>query len=296
MTNGYSISAAFPYTSRYVEVLGSTMHYVDEGVGDPILFLHGQPTSSYLWRNIIPYLSPLGRCIAPDLIGFGKSGKPDIEYRFFDHLQYIDAFIEALELDRITFVIHDWGAGLGFHHAMRHEANVKGLAFMEPVFAPIPSWDDFPAPLRETFRGFRTPDVGWNMLVDQNVFVEQILPGAIVRQLTDEEMETYRAPFREPASRKPVWRWPNELPLAGEPADVVAAVSELNAWLQQTALPKILFHAQPGVIMPPAMVEWCRAHLSNLTTVDVGEGMHYLQEDNPHAIGAGLAEWYRRLE
>jgi haloalkane dehalogenase len=279
-----------------VDVLGSKMHYVEEGVGDPILFLHGQPTSSYLWRNVIPHLSPLGRCVAPDLIGFGKSDKPDIEYRFFDHVRYIDAFIESLELQNITLVVHDWGAGIGFNHAMRHEGNIKGLAFMEPVFAPIPSWDDFPEALREVFRGFRTPDVGWDLLVNQNVFVEQILPAAILRKLTDEEMDTYREPFLDVTSRKPVWRWPNELPLAGEPADVVAAVSEFNAWLQQTKLPKILFHAQPGAIMPPAMVEWCRAHLSNLATVDVGEGIHYLQEDNPHAIGAGLAEWYRRLD
>ena len=179
------IPTDFPYESRFVEVEGSKMHYVEVGSGDPILFLHGQPTSSYLWRNVLPHLAPLGRAIAPDLIGFGRSDKPDIEYRFVDHARYIDGFIEALGLDRLTFVIHDWGSGLGFHWARRHPERVRGLAFFEAILAPIPSWDDFPAELRDVFRGFRSPETGRSLLIDQNVFIEKVLPGAVVRGLTE---------------------------------------------------------------------------------------------------------------
>jgi haloalkane dehalogenase len=289
------MSAEFPFKSHFVEVEGSRLHYIDEGEGDPILFLHGNPTSSYLWRNVIPHVTPFGRAIALDLIGMGKSDKPDLEYRFFDHVRYVEGFIEALELENVTLVVHDWGSGLGFHYASRHEDNVKAIAFMEAILAPLSSWEEFPAGARETFQAFRTPDVGWEMIVNQNVFVEQVLPGAIIRTLTDAEMDRYREPYLEPASRKPVWRWPNELPIEGEPPDVVEAVATYNEWLQQTELPKLLFHATPGAIVPPPLVEWCRENLSNLQTVDLGAGIHFLQEDHPREIGAELANWYRTL-
>lgn len=295
MTTTSEISAAFPFEPHYVEVNGSKMHYVEQGAGDPILFLHGNPTSSYLWRNIIPHLSSLGRCIAPDLIGQGKSDKPDIEYRFFDHVQYVEGFIQQLGLSNITLVIHDWGSALGFHYASRNESNVKGLAFMEAILMPVPSWDAFPEDFRQTFQAFRTPDVGWDMLVNQNMFVEQVLPGAMIRKLSAEEMDTYREPFKDPGSRKPVWRWPNELPIAGEPADVVQAVTTYNQWLQQTSLPKLLLHATPGALVPPPVVDLLKQSLKNLTTVDVGPGIHFLQEDNPHGIGSAIADWYKGL-
>ena len=289
------ISSAFPFESNFVEVAGSKIHYVAEGDGDPILFLHGQPTSSYLWRNIIPHLTGSGRCIAPDLIGFGKSDKPDIEYRFFDHAKYVEGFIAALNLKNITLVIHDWGSGLGLHYAMRNESNIKGVAMMEAIIAPIPSWDDFPQDFQQMFRGFRTPEVGWDMLVNQNMFVEVVLPNSVVRGLTEEEMKAYREPFLDPASRKPVWRWPNELPIAGEPADVAEAVASYGAKLARSSLPKLLFYGTPGAIMPPPVVESCKANWSNLETVDIGPGIHFLQEDNPHLIGEKTAEWYARL-
>jgi haloalkane dehalogenase len=289
------ISAEFPFESRFVEVEGSRLHYIDEGEGDPILFLHGNPTSSYLWRNVIPHLTPYGRVIALDLIGMGRSDKPDIEYRFFDHVRYVEGFIAALGLADVTLVVHDWGSGLGFHYASRHEENVKGIAFMEAIITPLSSWDEFPAGARETFQAFRTPDLGWEMIVNQNVFVEQVLPGAILRTLTDAEMDRYREPYLEPASRKPVWRWPNEIPIEGEPPDVVEAVAAYNMWLRETELPKLLFHATPGAIVPPPVVEWCRENLSSLKTVDLGAGIHFLQEDHPHEIGAELANWYRTL-
>lgn len=295
MSSPQSISAEFPFQSRFVEVHGSNMHYVEEGEGDPILFLHGQPTSSYLWRNIIPHLAKSGRCIAPDLIGFGKSDKPDIEYRFFDHAKYIDGFIEKLELKNITLVIHDWGSGLGFHYANRNKDNVKALAFMEAILTVIPSWDMFPPALKDLFQAFRTPEVGWDMIVNKNMFIEQVLPGAIVRKLSDVEMSTYREPFSDVGSRKPVWRWPNEIPIEGDPADVNEAVNNYSQWLQESELPKLLFYATPGALIPAPMVEWCRQNLRNLTAVDIGQGIHYLQEDNPHTIGEELAGWYRGL-
>ena len=290
------IRAGFPYESQYADVLGSSIHYVDEGSGDPILLVHGTPTWSYLWRNVIPHLSSIARCIAPDLIGMGRSDKPDIEYRFFDHARYFEGFIEKLQLKNITLVIHDWGSALGFHYAMRHEDNVKGLAFMEAILAPVRSWDVFPADLREMYQTFRRPKVGWEMIVNRNVFVEKVLPGAVLRQLTEEEMGYYREPFKDRASRKPLWRWPNEVPVAGEPADVAQAVETYSHRLRESELPKLLLYATPGAILGAPMVDWCRRKLKHLKTVHVGPGIHFLQEDNPHLIGAELADWYSSLD
>jgi haloalkane dehalogenase len=289
------ISAAFPFESRFVEVKGSKIHYVEEGSGDPVLFLHGNPTSSYLWRNIIPHVSSSQRAIAMDLIGMGKSDKPEIEYRFFDHYEYVDGFIKALGLENITFVVHDWGSGLGLHYARQNEGNVKAIAMMEAILAPVPTWDDFPPDFVATFQAFRAPDVGWEMIVNQHMFVEGILPAAIVRDLSDEEMDRYREPYVETASRTPLWRWPNELPIAGEPPDVVDAIATYNGWLQETEIPKLLFHATPGAILPPALVEWCVANLKSLDTVDLGQGIHFVQEDHPHQIGEALADWLGRI-
>lgn len=295
MNTQQSISPDFAYKSNYLEVHGARIHYVDEGSGDPILFLHGNPTSSYLWRNVIPHLTSLGRCMAPDLIGMGKSDKPEIEYRFFDHARYLDGFIDKMRLRNITLVLHDWGSALGFHYAMRHKSNIRGLAFMEAILLPVPSWEMFHPDHKEIFQGFRTPELGWDMIVNKNMFVDQILPEATVRKLSEEEMNHYREPFKEPSSRKPVWRWPNELPIEGEPADVVEVVESYNRWLQQTDLPKLLFHGNPGVLNTAPVLEWCKQNLKHLKSVDIGEGLHYLQEDNPHLIGAELANWYKSL-
>ena len=295
MSQARTISADFPYRSHYIEVHGSQLHYVDEGSGDPILFLHGNPTSSYLWRNILPYVTPLARGIALDLIGMGKSDKPDIEYRFFDHITYVEGFIERMGLKNLTLVIHDWGSALGFHYAMRHEHNMKGLAFMEAIMAPAPSWEVFPAESKELFKAFRTPEVGWDLIVNQNIFIEKFLPAGVVRALTEEEMNRYREPFKDIKSRKPIWRWPNEISIAGEPPDVTEAITFYNQKLQESELPKLLFYATPGAIMPAPIVERATAHLKNLNTVDVGQGIHYLQEDHPHLIGSELARWYRTI-
>ena len=290
-----AISADFPYTSHFVDVHGSQIHYVEEGSGDPILFLHGNPTSSYLWRNIMPHVQGHGRCIAMDLIGMGKSDKPDLEYSFFDHVKYVDGFIEAMGLKNLTLVIHDWGSALGFHYAMRNESNMKALAFMEAIMMPFASWEAFPPEVIEALQAFRTPEVGWDMIVNKHMFVEQMLPAMVVRDLTEAEMDHYRAPYTDPQTRKPLWRWPNEIPIAGEPANVVAAVEAYSQNLQQSELPKLLFSSTPGAIITTEMVEWCQQHLSNLKVVDIGPGIHFFQEDNPHGIGTALANWYTSL-
>lgn len=292
MTNP-EISADFPFESNFIEIQGSKMHYIDQGQGDPILFLHGNPTSSYLWRNIIPYLSKLGRCIAPDLIGMGKSAKPDIEYHFSDHVTYVESFIREMGLKNITLVIHDWGGALGFHYASRNPGNIKAIAFMEAIM--MPEWEVNSEQARDLFKAFRTRDVGWNLLVNKNLFIEGVLPGGILRDLTEAELNHYRQPFIDPKSRKPIWRWPNELPIAGQPTDTFAAIKTFNQWLQQTDLPKLLLYATPGAIFPASVIDWCRENLKNLKTIDIGSGGHFIQEDNPHQIGQELAAWYQNL-
>ncbi len=285
------ISAAFPFASRYADVLGSRMHYIEEGEGEPVLFLHGQPTSSYLWRNIVPLVSPHARCIAPDLIGMGRSDKPDIGYQFADHARYLDTFIEGLGLERVTLVIHDWGSGLGFHWAKRHPDRVRGIAFMEAILEPA-TWAGFRREFRLPFRMMRAPGVGFLMISVANVFVKQILPQSVVRTLTTEEMEVYSAPYPTVASRRPVRQWPTQIPIDGHPAVMHEIVSAYNAWLQQTDVPKLLLHAQPGAIVTPRLVRWCRDSLKSLETANLGEGLHYLQEDHPRAIGERVARWY----
>jgi haloalkane dehalogenase len=292
--NNQDISPFFPYASHYQEVAGSRIHYIDEGSGHPILFLHGNPTSSYLWRNIIPYLTPLGRCIAPDLIGMGRSDKPSIGYRFEDHARYIEGFIHKMGLRHITLVLHYWGSALGFHYAMRHQENVRGVAFMEAILKTM-SWRDFPRGFKMGFRLFRTPLVGWIMIAVLNMFVERIMPKAIVRTLTEDEKKHYGEPFRRVKDRGPVWRWPQEIPIGGKPADVAAIVEDYSRKLQTSDLPKLLFYGDPGGIIDSKVVSWCEESMKNLKSVNIGRGIHYLQEDNPHLIGRELADWYRRL-
>jgi haloalkane dehalogenase len=287
------ISAKFPFKPNYIEVCGSKIHYIDEGRGRPILFLHGNPTSSYLWRNILPYLKSKGRCIAPDLIGMGKSDKPDIEYRFFDHVKYIDEFIEKMSLKDILLVVHDWGSSLGLFYSMRNEDNVTGIALMEAILMPIDSWELFPPNVRKIFQDFRTPDLGWDMIVNQNFFIKKVLEkhGAL-RPLSEEELAYYREPFQKKEYRKPLWRWPNEIPIEGIPRDIVKVVGDYNRWLQRSNIPKLLIYGQPGTLIPKPVVDWCIQKLSNLKVVNIGPGIHLLQEDNPHSIGQEIVKWF----
>jgi haloalkane dehalogenase len=280
-------------------VLGSIMAYREAGSRNaPVaLFLHGNPTSSYIWRNIIPHVAPVAHCIAPDLIGFGQSGKPDIAYRFVDHVRYLDAFIEASGIASAYLVAQDWGSALAFHLAARRPDLVRGLAFMEFI-RPTPNWDEFlqlPA-ARETFRKFRTPGEGERMILEGNAFVERVLPGSVKRKLSDEEMAVYRAPFPTPQSRLPTWRFPNELPIGGEPADVCALLEQAHAALRASRYPKLLFAGNPGALISPAFAEQFAATLTDCRLVQLGAGAHYLQEDHPDTIGRSIAAWIGEIE
>jgi haloalkane dehalogenase len=276
-----------------LNILDSTIHYREAGAGDPIVFLHGNPTSSYLWRNVIPRLEGEGLCLAPDLIGMGESGKPDIGYRFVDHARYVDAWFDALALSRVTLVVHDWGSALGFHWASRHSDRVAAIAFMEAIVKPL-TWGEWPEKAREVFRGFRTAGVGEKLIFERNVFIENVLPGSILRKLTAEEMDMYRAPFRDPKSRTPMWRWPNEIPLEGEPKDVVEIVRGYGRWLAASEVPKLLLAFEPGAILGAELVDYCRGYFRNLEIRHLGQGSHFVQEDAPEAIGDAIREWRRR--
>jgi haloalkane dehalogenase len=277
-----------------VATLDSWMHTREAGDGGAIVFLHGNPTSSYLWRNVMPRLESDGRCLAPDLIGMGKSGKPSIAYRFVDHARYLDAWFDALSLERVTLVLHDWGSALGFHWARRHPDRVAAIAFMEAIVKPL-TWGEWPERAREVFRGFRTPGLGEKLIFEKNVFIENVLPGSILRKLDPEEMDAYREPFHDPKSRTPMWRWPNEIPLDGEPRDVVEIVGAYGEWLGQSRVPKLLLAFTPGAILGAELVEHCRRHVRNLEIQHLGRGSHFVQEDEPEAIGAAVRDWRRRV-
>ncbi len=286
-----AISADFPYESRYIEVLGSRMHYVDEGDGEPILFLHGNPTSSYLWRNIIPFVTGNYRAIAVDLIGMGQSAKPELDYTYQDHKRYLDGFIEALDLRNVTLVVHDWGSVLGFDYAIEHDDNVVGIAFMESIIPPA-----FPRsePMGGALGRYRS-DAGEDLILEQNQFVEQILPRSVIRGLTDEEMAYYRAPYATPESRLPTLQWPRELPAAGEPARNVEVVTRIGQWMQRTDVPMLFLWARPGALNNEGFAEAMVARVTNIQTAFVGEARHFMQEDQPEMIGRTIADWRRRI-
>ena len=279
-----------------VEVLDSTMAYRQAGNSEApvVLFLHGNPTSSYIWRNILPVIAPVGHCIAPDLVGFGQSGKPESDYRFGDHVRYLDAFLDRAGVKSAFVVAQDWGSALAFHLGARRPDFIRGLAFMEFI-RPMPTWDDFHRDQVDTFQKFRTPIVGEEMILQGNAFVETVLPAATARTLTEEEMAVYRAPFPTPETRRPTWRFPNELPIAGQPADVYAAMEEAHRALAQSSYPKLLFVGNPGALVSPAFAESFAKGLKNCRVVYLGSGRHYLQEDHADVIGAHIKEWLIEL-
>lgn len=289
-----TISAADPNQRKRVKVDGVEMAYVDVGAGEPIVFLHGNPTSSYLWRNVIPHLTGLGRCLAPDLVGMGDSGRtPDGSYRFVDHARYLDGWFDAIGLKRdVTLVIHDWGSALGFHWAHRHQASVKAIAYMEAIVRPVSS-AEWPEAARKVFMGMRSP-AGEEMVLKNNVFIERILPGSILRKLSDDEMAVYRKPYIEAGeSRRPMLTWPRQIPIDGEPADVTAIVKAYSEWLATSSIPKLFINAEPGAILIGAQREFCRGW-PNQREVTV-RGSHFIQEDSPHEIGDAIAGWRRTL-
>jgi haloalkane dehalogenase len=295
---------------RKISVLDTIMAYVDTDTptqhlkrnASPVtvVYLHGNPTSSYLYRNIIPHVSPIARCIAPDLVGFGNSGKmPSNTYKVRDHVRYFGAFMDAVvpeeELGSLFLVIHDWGSALGFDWSRKHEKRIAGLIFMEFIPAHL-SWDDFAPDPRELFRKFRNGDEGRKMIIDENIFIDVVLgQSGTVRTMTDVEMRHYRTPFLEPAMREPVYQFPNEIPFDGAPLDVAEMVETYQSWLLQSDVPKLMFWAEPGALIPIPKAEWFLKHLKNVTGVNIGPGTHYVQEDNPHLIGEQTRMFVQRV-
>jgi haloalkane dehalogenase len=288
------ISAADAYERHRIAFLETEISYVDTGAGEPVVFLHGNPTSSYLWRNVIPHVEGLGRCLAPDLVGMGDSGAaPDGSYRFVDHARYLDAWFEALGLTNVTLVVHDWGSALGFYWAYRHPERVRGIAYMEAVVRPL-TWEEWRDESRQIFQDLRS-EAGEEMVLEKNLFIEGILPSAVLRDLTEEEMDVYRRPYLEPGeSRRPTLTWPRELPINGEPADVVSIVDDYSKWLAQSDVPKLFVNAEPGAILTGSQREFCRTW-PNQEEVTV-RGAHFVQEDSPHEIGEAVATFVRRTE
>jgi haloalkane dehalogenase len=286
------ISAEDHYPRRRVSVLDSEMSYVSVGNGHPIVFLHGNPTSSYLWRNVIPYVSDLGWCLAPDLVDMGRSApSPGGAYRFVDHARYLDAWFETLDLrQNVTLVLHDWGSALGFHWAARHPERVRAIAYMESMVQSR-DWEDLPASRAQIFRDLRSPK-GERMVIDENVFIEMLLPKLIIRALTEAEIDAYRLPFIKPESRWPTLIWPRELPIGGEPADVVKIVQDYGQWMRRSPLPKLFINAEPGSLAIGRAREFCRSW-PNQQEVTV-PGIHFIQEDSPHEIGSALARFVRQ--
>ena len=294
MTQGQQVSAKNPYARHRINAGGVEMAYIDAGQGDPIVFLHGNPTSSYLWRNVIPRLEPSGRCLAPDLAGMGDSAKTaDGSYRFADHSRYLDRWFGAVIPEgQVTLVVHDWGSALGFHWARRHPDRIKGLAYMEAIVQPL-TWAGWPEQARQVFQGFRSP-AGEEMVLERNLFVERVLPGSVLRGLTEEEMAVYRRPYLEPGeSRRPTLTWPREIPIEGQPADVAEIVADYGQWLSKSDVPKLFVNADPGAILTGPQREFCRSW-PNQREVTV-RGRHFIQEDSPDEIGAAIAEWHSSL-
>lgn len=286
--------ADFPFEPNFVEVHGSKMHYVDVGEspeGEAIVCLHGNPTSSYLWRNVIPHLQTRGRVIAPDLIGMGRSDKPDIGYRIEDHAHYLQGFMDALNLQKITLVIHDWGSALGFDFAAKNPSRVHGIAFMEAV-TQVPKWSELPKAHRSMFGTFRNPILGRLLIQGLNFFSATVVPKSVLRAMSDEEKSAYTAPFPNWKSRKPTYVFPNEIPFDGKPADVAERIDHYASWLASDASPpKLLLWCKPGAITPKREVERLESAWSNLKSVYVGSGLHFIQEDQPTAIGTEIVRW-----
>ena len=293
------ISETHSLDLKSAKVMGSKMTYLEAGEGEAVVFVHGNPTSSYLWRNVIPYVSEGYRAIAPDLIGMGGSDKPDIAYTFEDHRQYFEGFIESLGLSKVTLVGHDWGAALAWDYARRNPKQVDRLAFMEGVLPPTfpqPSFEAMGEEMGGMFRAFKDEVQGHEMVIKNNMFVEEVLPGFVSRPLGEEARSVYGAPYVKEADRAPTLAWPREVPIAGAPPSTVNALTEISAFMGETQMPVLLLYADPGVVTPPAAVPWFVEKIENIETGFVGQGLHFIQEDQPDAIGREVADWLRRTE
>lgn len=280
------------YSSHYIDVLGSKMHYLDVGQGNPVLFLHGVPTWSYLWRNIIPAFEDHARCIAPDLIGFGKSDKPEIEYRVFDHIRYIEAFIQALNLKNITLVLHGWGSVIGFHYAMKYPENVKGLIFVEAYLRPFDDWTELSLPVQELAHVLNLPDGGYDLVMNENYFVNRVLPASTIRAYTEKELNYYREPFKSPGSCKPIWQFVKDAPVPGGAQDVIDLISDYTHKLKSSPIPKLMVYAVPGFITSMSTVRWAVENLPNISAIDMGDALHYVPEGNPLSLRQAMRDWF----
>lgn len=292
--NNTDISHSDHYERRRVVVLDIEMAYVDTGTGDPIVFLHGNPTSSYIWRNIIPHVEELGRCLAPDLVGMGDSGKaPKGSYRFVDHVRYLDTWFDMIGItNNVTLVGHDWGSALGFYWAYRHPSQVKGIVYMEAIVQPL-TWEAWPEPLWLLFKAVRSP-IGEEMILQKNWWVRRTFPTTMLRRLTEEEMEVYDRPYLKPGeSRRPTLTWTRELPLDGEPTDVAEIVELYSKWLATSDVPKLFINADPGSLLVGEPREFCRMW-PNQQEVTV-KGIHSIQEDSPVEIGQAIASFLKQI-
>jgi haloalkane dehalogenase len=290
---GFQIRSTDPHPRRRVSVLDTEMSYVDTGVGNPVVFLHGNPTSSYLWRNVIHYVCDDARCLAPDLIGMGRSGRsPTKGYSFANHARYLDACFDAVGLTKdVVLVVHDWGSALGFYRAWRHPEQIKAIVYMEAIALPR-RWEDF-GEAAHIFRALRSQQ-GERMVLDENAFVEMVLPRGTIRKLSDEEMAAYRAPYYEREARLPTLAWPRQIPIEGDPADVNAIVESYGEWLAQSEIPKLLVLGDPGSIITGRTRDFCRTWRNQREIVV--QGRHFLQEDSPDQIGSALLEFVRSLD
>lgn len=291
------ISEALIVPRHTIDVLDSKISYLQIGEGDPILFIHGNPTSAYLWRNIMPHVAGDHRAIAIDLIGMGSSGKPDIDYTFADHYRYLEAFIDALGIEKITLVAHDWGATLAWYYALQNPNKVVRLAFMEGVLPPAfprPSFESMGEEMGGMFRSLKDEKQGHKLVIEENMFVEQVLPGFVNRPLGQEARKVYGAPYLKEEDRKPTLIWPREVPIAGKPASSVKVLAAIENFMEETRMPVLLAYAEPGVLVPPEAVDWYVGKIANLETVFIGRGLHFIQEDQPDHIGRALKDWMRR--
>jgi haloalkane dehalogenase len=290
--------SAAPLAKKFCAVDGRRLAYAEIGTGRPLVLLHGNPTSSYLWRNVVPHLAGSGRVIVPDLIGHGDSEKlPASEgpgrYSFEATYRYLDGLLTGIGASSdVILVLHDWGSALGFHWAFKHPEWIRGLAYMEGIVLPLPSWNDWPDRARGIFQGFRSAK-GEDLILNRNLFIEGVLPSSILRKLTDREMAEYRAPFVETDSRQTMLNWPRQIPIAGEPAHIVELVQQYAGWLQRSSIPKLFINAEPGSILVGTQREFCRTwpHQKEVTV----KGLHFIQEDSPDEIGRALADWIATL-
>lgn len=287
-----SISTECNYPSNFVTIKKSKIHYIEDGIGDPVLFIHGMPTSSYLWRNILPALSDKAHCIAPDLIGMGASGKPDIEYTLFEHIDYIEGFIKSLGLKNITLVMHGWGSLIGFDYARRYSDNVKAMAFYESHIRPTSDWEMLSLPVQQLATLLDRPGASYRAIVEQNYLVNRLLPNGVLRTLTKEELDSYKKPFPTPESRKPLWQYIQELPLGKSKGEATNLIEKYSIWLQKAPQPKLMMYAVPGFITTIDTVRWAKEHLPNLTLIELKDALHFAQESIPEVFSHELRKWY----